>query len=122
MLPGDMSAYLADRMVGGLLTRIEQAYNSESDLILSLASHITGKSLRFWDRKGLFEFELQASQLVRKIEDIADSQSISSISGSSAVSVPWAEKRLKTQLSSLIEKIGVENTSKLVKDILREFN
>ena len=109
-------------MTGGFLTRIEQAYSNEGDLILSLASHITGKSLRFWDRKGLFEFELNATQIIRKIEDIADSQAVTNDSGVGAVSVPWAEKRLKDQLSSLINKIGVDQTNRLVSNILKDFN
>jgi|GEM_PF-4001581 len=122
LLPGDKAAYLADRMTGGFLSRIEQAYSNEGDLILSLASHVTGKSLRFWDRKGLFEFELNATQIIRKIEDIADSQTVAHDSGAGAVSVPWAEKRLKDQLSSLIEKIGVDQTNRIVSSILKEFN
>ena len=118
-LPGDKEAYLVDRLMAGFLTRMDQAYNKESDSVLSLASHLTGKSLRFWDARGLLEFELKLVQTMKQIDDLADSIDMESAKGdTSRISLPWMEKRLRTQFVNLKKRLGSEATRKIVNTLL----
>ena len=118
-LPGQSESYLLDRMVAGFLTRMMQTYPSESDFILSLASHLTGKSLRFWDARGLVDFEVNLIQTIRKIEELADAIDMEGAKNkTSKVSLPWMEKRLRTQFETLKGKLGADMTRKIVTSLL----
>jgi hypothetical protein len=122
MLPGDAESYLGDRVLAGFLTRIDQHYATETELLLSLASHFTGKSLRYWDRTNLPQFELSLLQTVKRIEDIADRLDIeaATLSKSDRISIPWTERRLKIQIQALTERLGAKKTKQLIQSLITE--
>ncbi len=122
ILPGSPSNYLGDRVLAGFLTRIDQNYNTETDLLLSLASHLTGKSLRYWDRTHPPQFELSLLQTVKGIEDLADrlDMEAATLSDAAAISIPWTERRLRHQVQALTKRLGAQRTKTLLQAMITE--
>lgn len=119
-LPGRTESYQSDPIMAGFLTRVDTKYESEEDLIRSMAEQFTGRVLRFWDHRTLALFDLKLHQTIKLIEDLADSIDLEAIStgNGQSFSLSWTERRLTTQLKAISEKLGEKPTKMLIKRIL----
>jgi hypothetical protein len=123
-LPGDSTRYLTDasdsaRLMKGFLTRIDTQYQTEEFGLRSLAELFAAKPIEHWNAASLSQFEVNLLQTVRKIESLADSLDLESLSlNSDEISIPWIERRLSAQLVLLKGKLGVEKTRQILERVL----
>jgi hypothetical protein len=71
-LASDIKEYLDDPQCSGFVTRVNSNYETDSTMVESLASLVTGRSITYWDDSFVRQFEIGLLGIKKRIKDTND--------------------------------------------------